>query len=136
MTLLGGAAGTVPTKDQLLSHGLRHIAGAGLVLAAAELVHRAGYPEERWQYVAIAAALVPQVLTNAVAVRDPDRRRRLRTSSRPAPLLLAMAVLLVVAAVTLLVSGSALAPGLAGLCAALGLGVAASPTSVRFGPRP
>jgi membrane associated rhomboid family serine protease len=114
---------------------MRHVAGATLLVLAAEIVHRTGHSDQQWQYVAVAAALVPQALVDALAVRDTDRRERLRVSTRPAPLLLVTAVVLGVAATAMLLSGGSAVVAAAALCATAGLAVAAAPVSVTIAAR-
>lgn len=116
-----------PSREQLVSHAARHVAGAVLVLVAAAVTREI-------QYALIAAALVPQVLVNLLALTDHDRRRKLRVGSRPPLVLVLSAVLLGGTAVALLASGDPSAAGLAALCAAAGLGIAALPTVVTFAP--
>lgn len=131
-----GQPATIPTRDELTRNALRHLAGAALVVLAAAIVHRTGHPEQQWQYVAVAAALVPQALLDALAVDDRDRRSRLRTSSRVAPVpFLAAVALAVGAAVTLLGGGPWDVAG-AALCATAGLGIAAAPVTVTIAPHP
>ncbi len=123
----------VPTRDQLLVHAARWVAGTSLVVLAAVLVHRAGHVDQQWQYVAIAAALAPQVALDLLALDDKDRRSRLRASRRPA------AVPLVAATVLLASAESALLPlaaATAALVAAAGLLIAAAPLTVVIEPAP
>lgn len=134
-SLLSGPVGPVPTPDQLVSTAMRYVASVALVLLAAGIVHRTGHLDQQWQYVAIAGSLVPQMLLVVLATQDAERRARLRTSTRPAPLQAVIAGVLVVAAAGTLLAGSALAPALAALAAATGLAVAAAPVTVTFAPR-
>ncbi|QNN52810.1 hypothetical protein [Nocardioides mesophilus] len=117
----------VPTRTQLQVHAMRTLAGAALVVLAAALVHRAGHLDQQWQYVAIAAALLPQFAVDALAVGDEDRRSRLRTSRRPALVPLLAAGVLVVVAMTASISLAATASA---LVAAAGLAVAGAPATV------
>ena len=128
---------TQPTGEQLTRHAMRHLAAAALVLLAAVIVHRAGHTEQQWQYAAIAAALVPQVLVDLLAARDPDRRARLRAAHRPAslPLLAAGALALAAPAMMLLGHVPSPAEALAAGCAAVGLTVAAAPLTIVLAPR-
>jgi peptidoglycan/LPS O-acetylase OafA/YrhL len=131
-----GRTDRVPTTDQLTGNALRHLAGAALVVLAAAAVHRSGHEDQQWQYVAVAAALVPQALMDALAAGDADRRRRLRTSTLPSAVPLLAAVLLGVAALWTLLTGGPLAVAAAGACAAAGLAVAAAPVAITIAPRP
>lgn len=119
-----------PTREQLGRHAMRYLAGAALVVLAAGIVHEHGYSEHLWQYVAIAGALTPQILLDVLAMGDPDRRSRLRISTRPALVPLLATAVLVVGATTTLLSAQAVAAGVAGLSAAAGLAVAGSPITV------
>ena len=125
----------VPSRDQLARHAMRNLAGVALVVLAGAVVHKAGHHDQQWQYAAIAAALVPQILVTLLALKDGKRRASLRVSERPRIILLLPALALAVSApVTWLSDGPAL-PALAGLCAAAGLAIAASPATIVFGPR-
>ena len=128
-------ADTVPTRDQLDGDAMRHVAGGALVVLAAAIVHRAGHTDQQWQYVAIAAALLPQVLLDLLAAGDPRRRERLRTSRRPSTLPLVAAGVLAVTAPMALLLGEALTSVLAALSAGAGLAVAAAPVTVKIAPR-
>lgn len=128
--------GPAPSPQQLGGHAVRVLAGAALVLLASGIVQAAGLPQQRWQYVAMAGALLPQVLIDLLAARDTSRRARLRTSKCPVPLLGALAVGLGVLGLVAWFSGEPQASALAALTAAGGLTVAASPTSIRLAPRP
>jgi len=119
-----------PTRDQLARDAVRHVAGAALLVLAAVLVHRTGHTDQQWQYAAIGAALMPQVLLDGLAVGDRERRARLRVSPRPALLPLLAAGLLAVAAVVGLASGQAPVAVLAALSATAGLAVVAAPVTV------
>lgn len=130
-----GRPGPVPTPDQLTRNAMRHLAGAALVVLAAAVVHRTGHPDQQWQYVAVAAALLPQALLDALAVEDGDRRARLRTSSRLAPVPLLAAGALAVGASATLLSGGPFAVVAAAVCATAGLGIAAAPVTVTIAPR-
>jgi len=116
-----------PSRDQLVTHALRHLAGASLVVLAAVLTHHT-------QYVLISAALLAPSLVDLVALRDHDRRRKLRVTSRPQLVLLLSALLLGGSAVALIVSGDPYVPTLAALSAAAGLGIASLPMSIAFVP--
>jgi len=126
-----------PTVEQLTRHATRHVAAAAMVLLAAAVVHRAGHTEQVWQYAAIAAALVPQVLVDLLGATDRDRRARLRATSRAATLPLLAAGALALAVPTMLLLGQvpptevALAAG----CAAVGLTIAAAPLTIVVAPR-
>lgn len=109
---------------------MRHLAGAALLVLAAVLVHRTGHTDQQWQYVAIGAALMPQVLLDGLAVGDRERRARLRVSPLPALLPLLAAGLLAVATAVGLASGQAPVSVLAALSAAVGLAVVAAPVTV------
>lgn len=123
-------AGRSPTPEQLGRHAMRYLAGAALVVLAAGIVHENGYSEHLWQYVAIAGALAPQILLDVLAMGDPERRSRLRTSTRPALVPLLATGLLMVGATMTLLAADATAAGVAGLSAAAGLAVAGSPMTV------
>lgn len=132
-----GPSGPAPTREQLGQNTMRHVAGAALVVLSAMIAHSWGASDQKWQYVAIAAALIPQVLVNALAVGDADRRRRLRTSPRPAVVPLTAALVLAVAAPALAVTGQATTlMTAAAFFAAAGLAVAAAPVTVMLAPRP
>ena len=135
MSFTKTAAGPSPTREQLGNDAVRHLAGMALVLLAAELVHRAGHADQQWKYVAIALALLPQVLIDVLASKDSRRRATLRASTRPALLPLLAALVLAVAAPTTYLLGDTAASALAALTAAAGLGVAAAPVTVRFADR-
>lgn len=122
--------GPAPSRDDLVRNAMRQLAGAALVVLAAATAHRTGHADEQWQYAAVAASLLPQALVDGLAFRDPDRRARLRTSRRPAPLPLLAAVLLGAAAVLVLVSGGSPAVVTAAVCATAGLAIAAAPVTV------
>lgn len=111
---------------------MRHLAGAALLVLAAVLVHRTGHTDQQWQYAAIGAALIPQVLLDGLAVGDRERRARLRVSPRPALLPLLAAGLLAVATVMGLASGQPHVAVLAALSATVGLAVVAAPVTVTF----
>ena len=123
-----------PNAQQLGMHAMRQFAGAALVVLAAAIVHAFGFSDQRWQYVAIAAALVPQILIDLMAVRLPERRRKLRVSHRPAAMASLAAVALAVTAVTALMMGEPVASGTAALVAGAGLAIAAAPQSVAIVP--
>jgi hypothetical protein len=125
----------IPTREQLSTDAMRHIAGMALLLLAAEVVHRAGHTDQQWKYVAIAVALLPQVLIDVLASRDGRRRAVLRASARPAVLPLVGACVLAAAAPTTFLLGDTAASALAALAAAAGLALAAAPVSVRFAAR-
>ena len=125
----------VPTREQLSTNAMRHLAGMALVLLAAQVVHSAGHSDQQWQYVAIGVALGPQALIDVLASRDGRRRATLRASSRPAILPLLAACALLVAAPTAFLLGDTAASALAALAAAAGLAIAAAPVSVRFAGR-
>jgi hypothetical protein len=125
----------IPTREQLSTHAMRHLAGMALVLLAAQVVHGAGHSDQQWQYVAIGVALGPQALIDLLASRDGRRRATLRASTRPALLPLLAACALVVAAPTTFLLGDTAASALAALAAATGLAIAAAPVSVRFASR-
>ena len=114
---------------------MRHVTGMALVLLAAQVVHSAGHTDQQWNYVAIAVALLPQVLIDVLASRDGRRRAALRASARPAVLPLLAACVLAAAAPTTFLLGDTAASALAALAAAAGLAIAAAPVSVRFAPR-
>jgi hypothetical protein len=118
----------MPTRDQLLNHALRQLAGAALIVLAAYLTGEK-------QYAVIAAALAPSVLIDLLAMRDADRRRSLRVSGRPVLVLVVCAVALAAAATVTWATGDPLPAYLAALCAAGGLVVAGSPRSITFAPR-
>lgn len=120
----------LPTTQQLGTHAMRQAAGAALVVLAAVIVQKYGFTDQRWQYVAIAGALVPQILVDLVAVRLPERRRRLRLSRRPSPMAALAAVALAVTSVTALALGEPVASAVAALVAGIGLAIAAAPQSV------
>lgn len=132
---LTGGPGSIPTKTQLSRNAMRQLAGGSLVVLAAAIVHRTGHPDQQWQYVAIAAALVPQALLDALAVEDTRRRTRLRARSGPAWVPLLVAVALAVAVPASWQAGEAGASALAALTAAVGLGIAAAPVTVTVAPR-
>jgi len=111
---------------------MRHVAGATLLVLAAVLVHRTGHTDQQWQYAAIGAALMPQVLLDGLAVGDRRRRARLRVSPLPAPLPLLGACLLAAATVVGLATGQAQVAVLAALSATVGLAVVAAPVTVTF----
>lgn len=126
-----------PTAQELGSHAMRSLAGVAFVVLAAVLVHRMGHAEYQWQFLAIAGAVVPQVLVDTLAINDPERRSRLRTSLRPAPVPMLGAVALLIAADATFVPGNAASATLAAaaVCAAVGLVVVASPKTITFAPR-
>jgi hypothetical protein len=124
-----------PTREQLGRHALRYLAGASLVVLAAGIVHETGYREHLWQYVAIAAALTPQVLVDLLAMGDEQRRSRLRVSTRPALVPLLATGALVIGATSTWLSAHAVAAAVAGLSAAAGLAVAGSPITVNIPSR-
>jgi hypothetical protein len=126
--------GPAPTRSQLWDNATRHLAGIALLVLAAVVAHRGGRGDQQWQYVAIAGALVPQVLLDTLAAFVPRRRARLRTSRRAARTPLVASTALTVAAPVVLLTGSAAAAA-AGLCAATGLAIAAAPVTVTFAPR-
>lgn len=130
-----GRTGRVPTDEQLTGNALRHLAAAALVVLAAAIVHRTGHPDQQWQYVAVAAAMVPQALLDALASGDADRRQRLRASTGPSLVPLLAALVLAGAALPTLVSGGSLAAAGAALCASAGLAVAAAPVTITIAPR-
>jgi peptidoglycan/LPS O-acetylase OafA/YrhL len=111
---------------------MRHLAGVALLVLAAVLVHRSGHTDQQWQYAAIAAALMPQVLLDGIAVGDRERRARLRVSQRPALLPLLAAGLLAVTTMMGLASGQPDVAVLAALSATVGLAVVAAPVTVTF----
>lgn len=123
-----GDTGPVPTHDQLLSHALRQLAGGALIVLAAVVTGHT-------QYALIAAALLPSILVDLLAMRDHDRRRALRVSKRPVIVLVGCAALLAAAATAIWMGGDPLPAYLAALCAASGLAVAGSPSSITFAPR-
>lgn len=125
----------IPTREQLSTNAMRHLAGMALVLLAAQVVHSAGHSDQQWQYVAIGVALGPQALIDVVASRDRRRRASLRASTRPALLPLLAACALLVAAPTAFLLGETAASALAALAAAVGLAIAAAPVSVKFAGR-
>lgn len=125
----------VPTADELQKHANRYVVAGALVVLAAAIAHRTGHYDQQWQYVAIAAALLPQVLLDLLAAADPRRRGRLRTTTRPSVLPLLGAMLLVVGGTTTLLSAQAAAAALAALSAAAGLTIAASPLTVTIAAR-
>lgn len=125
----------VPTREQLTTNAMRHLAGMALVLLAAQVVHSAGHSDQQWKYVAIGLALLPQALVDLLASRDSRRRATLRASTRPALLPLLAACALAVAAPTTFLLGDTAASALAALAAAAGLAIAAAPVSVRFASR-
>lgn len=118
----------MPTREQLLNHALRQVAGAALIVLAAYLTGEK-------QYAVIAAALAPSVLVDLLAMRDHDRRKALRVSRRPVLVLVGCAVALAAAATVTWVTGDPLPAYLAALCAAGGLVVAGSPSSIQIAPR-
>ena len=130
-----GRTGRVPTDEQLTGNALRHLAAAALVVLAAAIVHRSGHSDQQWQYVAVAAAMVPQALMDALASGDADRRRRLRASTGPSIVPLLAALVLAGAALPTLVAGGSLAVVGAALCASAGLTVAAAPVTITIAPR-
>lgn len=130
-----GRPDAIPSHADLSRNALRHLAGGSLVVLAAALVHRTGHTEQQWQYVAIAAALIPQAILDALASEDPRRRAKLRASTRPAWVPLLIAVVLAVAAPAILLDGQAAASALAALVAAVGLAVAAAPVTIAIAPR-
>ncbi|HEX6515685.1 MAG TPA: hypothetical protein VF049_08920 [Nocardioidaceae bacterium] len=127
--------GPAPTRSQLWDNATRQLAGAALVALAAAIAHRTGHGGQQWQYLAIAAALLPQLLLDVLALVEARRRARLRTSPRPARTPLLAAAALGVAAPVVLVTDAAAAQAAAALCAAAGLALAASPVTVTFAPR-
>lgn len=133
---LAGRRGPVPTPEQLARNAMRHLAGASLVVLAAAIAHQSGHSDQQWQYVAVAGALGPQALLALLALKDPERRARLRASSRAAPVPLGAALVIGVAAVMTLLTGDAPAVAVAAICAATGLTVAAAPVTVTIAPRP
>ena len=132
---LTGRPDAIPSRADLSRNAMRHLAGGALVVLAAAIVHRTGHTDQQWQYVAIAAALIPQAILDALAAEDQRRRAKLRASARPAWPPLLVAVALAVAAPTTLLSGYAAASALAALTAAAGLAVAAAPVTIAFAPR-
>lgn len=136
MTQDTGLQGRVqPTPRQLGDHALRILAGAALVLLAAGVVHAFGLFDQRWPYVAMALALLPQVLIDLLAARRPERRRRVRLSRRPWPVPALAAGALLLAAAWSLSVGAAWPSVVAALCACAGLALASAPTSVVLVPR-
>ena len=129
------AHGAVPSAQQLGDDAARHLAGGALVVLAVAVVHRFGYPDQQWPYVAMAAALVPQVLVDLLALGDQRRRARLRTSGGPAWPPLLVAVVLAFAAPLATLSGGPAPTATAALLAAAGLAVAAAPVTVTVAPR-
>lgn len=125
---------TVPTVEHLTRHACRQLAGASLVVLAAVVVTRTGYVDQRLQYVAIAAALGPQLLLDVLAVADKKRRQALRLVRRPQHIPLLAAMLLFGLAAYALVQ-QAHAPAVAALCAAAGLGIAAAPEAIEVSAR-
>lgn len=121
-----------PTPDLLGEHAARHVAGLALVVLAAFIVHRTGYFDQRWQYAAIAGALVPQVLIDLLGARDRKRRGRLRVSGRPVILLTAMSLSLTAVSVWAALVGQAAPVVVAAALGAAGLAVAAAPPSVHL----
>lgn len=130
-----GRTRRLPTTDELTGNALRHLAGAALVVLAAALVHRTGYADQQWQYVLVAAALVPQALTDALASGDTDRRQRLRASTFPSIVPLLASVALAAGALWSAISGDPLTVAGAAACAAAGLAVAAAPVTIVIAPR-
>lgn len=130
-----GRTGRVPTTDELTGNAMRHLAGAALGVLAAALVHRTGHADQQWQYVLVAAALVPQALMDALASGDTDRRQRLRTSTFPSIVPLLASIALAAGALWSALSGESLAVAGAAACAAAGLAVAAAPVTIVIAPR-
>lgn len=124
----GVPAGPTPSRPALLEYAARQVSAVAVVAAAAWLTHRAGLDAHVWPYVLMAGAIVPQVLLATVALGDEDRRSRLRTSARPAPLPALLAVALAFTAVAgWLLDQPVVATG-ASVVAAVGLLVSALPT--------
>lgn len=133
---LTGPVGPVPTPEQLDQSALRHAAGTGMIVLSAAIVGRTGNADQQWQYLVIAAALLPQVLLAVLAAADRHRRAQLRTSKRPALIPLSLSVVLAGSGIAMLLLGQSTSTALAAFVAAGGLAIAAAPVTVTFAPRP
>ena len=128
-------AGEVPSRHLLRRYVDRQAVAVAVTAAAAALAWFAGYGEHVWPYGLMAAALVSQVLLAAVALGDENRRRRLRTSSRPSWFLGGVAVLLAVSGLVEWQLGAPVLTSVTATLAASGLAMAAAPTGLVFAPR-
>ncbi|HEU4676180.1 MAG TPA: hypothetical protein VFS29_09345 [Motilibacteraceae bacterium] len=125
----------VPSRQQLQGALTRTAVGVVLLAGAALVVRTGGIHAQVAPYALMAAACVPQLLLCALAVADDDRRGKLRVSRRPMPLLGAVALVLVAAALAGVSDRGPLAGTLAAALAAIGCAVAAIPPVVAAVPR-
>jgi len=128
-------AGEVPSRTLLRRYADRQAVAVAMVAGAAALAYVLGYGEHVWPYGLMAAALVSQLLLAAVALGDEDRRRRLRTSTRPSWFLGGVAVLLAVSGLVEWHLGAPVLTSVTATLAASGLAMAAAPTSLVLAQR-
>ena len=132
-----GAGSAVPWRRA----PTRELAAAALVVLVAVVAWRTGDRDRPWEYVAVAAALLPQLVVDVLSLAghhlpepsapgDPGAAGRAGAARRSRPLL-AVAALLAVTGPALLVLGHAPGPALASLTGAAGISFAAG----AVGPR-
>lgn len=90
---------TPPSRDQLRS-GLTRTSVTLVLLAGAALVVRSsGHHDQLLPYLAMAAAVLPQLLLLVLALLDHRRVEKLKVSRRPVPVLALIGLVLVGSAV-------------------------------------